>query len=1063
MRSRKRLPLLQHEKLPRSPVNTTMKTRLLLIVAFCLLSPAVAPLAQSETKSFTDEEDARVATVAARQNALTDSLTAGERFHNAGDNVKAASEWNRAGRFQLKLNKPEEAIATFQRAADLLTTNPESKTRVDSLNGLARAYARVGQVDKATPRVREALNVSERIDYVEGQAEAVLVETYCAANKLDALNKAQKSLQLWASINNRLGMAQAYQIVGEYQLIQNNLIEAANNYEMARQLWQELNVPNQVAEALINLGFVEWRKGAWQASLSFYIQAQQLIVEEAAEPLMMGQIKAGLAEAFLESGMEETGLDKYREALEYFRQSKFPTIVIGIEWGIGSAHYFLGNYTEALANLQTARVEALGVKDSRLAAMCDDFLGRTYYELKNYPDALEHYQLAYQGFVSSGSPMEATRTLALMGQVYQEQGNLKTAKSNYLKALASFEKLSDQVNESATLYALGTLELGQNNLDQAEEYLRKSIRLTETMRRVSSNVDLTAAFSSKVHDRYEKYIDCLMRKHQASQAEGVAVDAFEMSELSRARSLTELLHATQANLFPGLNPELAFQEQKLRGYLRLNENTKLSLLSGEYKTEELKALEIAHQELQTSHDKVIQEIRQLNPRYEQVIQPSAWNLSMIQNQIVVDDDTVLLEYSLGSERSYLWAITRSGIKSYPLPSEQKIFDIAVRVYGLLKEAPEGNTDCELAIAAEELADVVLYPAREMMNRRRVIVISDGILNCIPFQILPSPVDKEPLIASTEIINAPSASILGQLQQEAQSRPLPNNLLAAFGNPIFAETVPQTNEKTATETTVVATARLRSALREMKLNGEAFDPTVVPRLFHAKRELDTLRKLAGDSAMIVSEYDATRDRFLNTDLSRFAILHLVTHAYYIQDHPENSGFLLSNITNDRKELPNFVGLREIYELRAPVLLVVLSACQTALGENLRGEGLMGLTRGFMHAGASSVVASLWEVDDRATAELMQLFYTNMLERGMKTSEALREAQNSIRQRPEWRSPHYWAAFTLQGESQIIKPQLGQRPKTTRLLSSAKIYIPAIGLLLVALIYWLIRLRKFRKVT
>jgi len=1055
MRSRRRLRP-KHEKLPRSPVNTTMKIRFLLIAAFCLLSPTVAVRAQV---TFTNVEDARLATVAARQNALTERLTAGERFRDAGDNVKAASEWNRAGRFQLKLNQQQEAIATFQRALDGLTTNSDPKTRVDSLTGLARAYARSDKLDKATLQLRQALALSEKSGYIEGQAEALLVETYCVPNKLEALDKAQKSLQLWTSLNNRLGMAQAYLVVGEYHLVQNNVIEAANNYEMARQLWQELNVPNQVAEALISLGFVEWRKGAWQASLSFYIQAQQLIVEEAAEPFMMGQIKAGLAEAFLESGMEETGLDKYREALEHFRQTNYSISLIGMQWGIGTAHYFLGNYNEALANLSTTREQALGIKDVRLAAMCDDFLGRTHYELKNYPDALKHYQFAYQGFVSSGSPMEATRTLALMGQVYQQQGNLKAAKSNYLKALASFEKLSDQVNESATLYALGTLELGQNKLDQAEEYLRKSIRLTETMRRVSSNVDLTAAFSSKVHDRYEKYIDCLMRKYQTSQSERLAIDAFEMSELSRARSLTELLHATQANLFPGLNPELALQEQKLRGYLRLNENTKLSLLSGEYNTEELKALEVAHQELQTRHDQIIQQIRQLNPRYEQVIQPSAWNLSMIQNQIVVDDDTVLLEYSLGSERSYLWAITRSGIKSYSLPGEAKIFELAARVYSLLKETPEGNTDCELSIAAEELASVVLYPAQEQLNRRRVIVISDGILNCIPFQILPSPVDKEPLIASTEIINAPSASILGQLQQEAKSRPLPNNLLAAFGNPIFADTVPHTNEKTANETTVVATARLRSALREMKLNGEAFDPTVVPRLFHAKRELDTLRKLAGESSMIVSEYDATRDRFLNTDLSRFAILHLVTHAYYIQDHPENSGFLLSNITNEQKELPNFVGLREIYELRAPVLLVVLSACQTALGENLRGEGLMGLTRGFMHAGASSVVASLWEVDDRATSELMQLFYSNMLERGMKTSEALRAAQNSIRQRPEWRSPHYWAAFTLQGESQILKPQT----QTPRILSYAKIYVPAIGLLLVALTWWLIRARRFRKVT
>jgi CHAT domain-containing protein len=167
-------------------------------------------------------------------------------------------------------------------------------------------------------------------------------------------------------------------------------------------------------------------------------------------------------------------------------------------------------------------------------------------------------------------------------------------------------------------------------------------------------------------------------------------------------------------------------------------------------------------------------------------------------------------------------------------------------------------------------------------------------------------------------------------------------------------------------------------------------------------------------LIVSDYDATRDRFLNTDLSRFAILHLVTHAYYIQDHPENSGFLLSNITNDQKQLPNFVGLREIYELRAPVLLVVLSACQTALGKEIKGEGLVGLTRGFMYAGAPRVVATLWRIDDRASADMMRRFYEAMLKDGLRPAAALRAAQISMLRDRRWHAAHFWAPFTLQGE-------------------------------------------------
>jgi len=965
--------------------------------------------AQEEAKALTDEDDARVATVAARQNAITNLLATGNQLRDAGDTVKAARTWNRAGRFQLRLNNPDEAIAIYRKALNVR----DPQTRIDTLNGLASAYKHLTRYDEANTLLQRAILLSNKTGYIEGKAEALLIRPYCIVNKPEALQDAQQSLALWQSINNKLGQAQAHLVVGEHQIIQNNVVEATRSFEMARKLWEELNIPNGVAEALINFGFIEYRKGAWQASIPFYTQAQQLIVEEAAEPYMMGQIKAGLAEAFLESGVPLTSLDKFRESLEYHRQTNYGVPVVGIQWEIGTAHYVLGNYSEAIAVLKTTRADAMAIKEPMVAALCDDFLGRTYYALNDYPAALRHYQAALKRFTVSGNPMEAARTVALMGQVYQQLGNFKDAKVQYLRALASFQKLSDQLNESATLYALGALELEQNSLDAAEEYLGKSIEMTETMGRVSISADLTAAFSARIHERYEKYIDCIVRKHQTSQSKDVAIRAFQMSELARARSLTELFHATQANLFPGLDPQIAAEEKRLREYLHINENAKIRLLSGKYQTAELKALESEYQRLKADHDQLIKDIRTRNPSYEQVIKPTAWNLAKIQEQVVADDQTVLLEYSLGSERSYLWAITRYGINSYELPAEEQIGKVAERVYKLLSKPPLDNTDSELSGAVQELARMILLPAGEDLNRRRIIVVPDGVLNYIPFQILPSPSNNKPLVEDKEIINAPSASILGDLQEEARQRQSAPNILAAFGDPVFAADYSPVKDADNNEQ-VLATARLRSALRDTDLNGAAFDRTAITRLFHAKRELDSLREVAGEKALIVNEYDATRERFLSTDLTQFAILHLVTHGYFNWKHPENSGFVLTDINREQKPMEGFVGLREIYELRAPVRLVVLSACQTALGENVRGEGLMGLTRGFMHAGASSVVASLWEVDDRATAELMKLFYSNMLQRGMKTGEALRAAQNSIRQRPEWRSPHYWAAFTLQGE-------------------------------------------------
>jgi CHAT domain-containing protein len=1027
------------------------------MLAFCFLWPTAWLHAQEEAKALTDEQDARVATVAARESAVTQLVAEGNQSRDAGDELRAASAWNRAGRFLLKLNKQDEAISRYRNALEILNNTSDPKTRIDTLNGLARAYERSGECKQTAPLLRQTISLSDKYDYKAGKAEARLIEPLCMSNKLQALQRAQESLELWKSINVKLGMAEAYLVVAKYQMIQNNLIEATDAYEAAKQLWQELNVPNKQAEALIELGFIEWRKGAWQASLPFYIEAQQLIVEEAADPYLMGQIKAGLAEAFIESGLPQAGLEKYREAHEFYRQTNYPIHMIGIEWGIGTAHYFLRNYSEAIANLKHAREGAIANKELRIAALCDDFLGRTYYELNDDAAALQHYQAALQGFTSSQSLMEAARTMALMGQVYQRQANFTKARNHYVTALASFRKLSNQVNEAATLYALGALELHQNSVDAAEKYLSESIRITETMRQVSRNVDLTAAFSAKVHERYEKYVDCKMRKYYASQSESQMIDAFQTSELARARSLTELLHATQANLFPGLDPKLALQEKELRGYLQGSENAKLALLSGKYKTEELRALEEKHRELEAKHKQLIQEIRTRNPSYEQVIQPTAWNLAKIQEQVVADDQTVLLEYSLGSEKSYLWAITRSGIKSYELPDVKRIIEVTERVYNLLKELPSGNTDAALTAAVQDLAQMVLLPAKDQLAHRRVIVVPDGVLNYIPFQVLRLPGDNEPLVASKEIINAPSASILGELKQQAARRQPAANVLAAFGDPVFAsEAVSQDTKENEED---IATARWHSNLRHFELNKNSFDPATVAPLFYAKHELRSLRDVAGDGALIVSDYAATRDQFLSTDLTNFAILHLVTHGYFNPATPESSGFVLSTTDRQDKKLKGFIELRDIYELRVPVLLVVLSACQTALGKDVRGEGLLGLTHSFMYAGASSVVASLWKVEDGATAELMKLFYTNMLRDGMKPSEALRVAQNSIRQRPEWSSPYYWAGFTLQGDPQII------RAKTEASSEGFpwKIGIVVVGLLLfVGLGLWFLRYSRLRRV-
>jgi CHAT domain-containing protein/Flp pilus assembly protein TadD len=729
-----------------------------------------------------------------------------------------------------------------------------------------------------------------------------------------------------------------------------------------------------------------------------------------------------LAYIFNENGSPESGLVQYQRALEYFRQTPGDEDDNTMVQLIGYSYYLKGDYASALTYLEQAL--ASFPSSSLYSAQCHEYLGRVHIAKGEYSTALPHLESAQAVYRRTFNPKEEAQVQALIGQMYQQQGKIGPAQKNYLRALKTFNKLSDRINQAAVYYKLGQLELKQQHYDSAEEYLRSSIEVTEDIRRVPTSRDLTAAFSATVHDRYQSYIESLMRKAKRQSNPDLAIRAFQESELARARSLAELLKATETNLTAGIDPQLAQQEKSLRQALRAKEDYRVTLLSKPNKEEDLAALDAEISRLQRDFKAVSQSIRVRYPLYRQITEPDAWNLPRIQEQIIVDDQTVLLEYMLGNERSYVWVITRNSIKSYELPAQALINEAAHKVQQLLKTSAGAQAD-GFDRAAQELSQMILFPVGDELNKRRIIVVADDVLNYIPFQVLPkSSISNEPLIATAEVINAPSASILGQLREETARRQAPTKLLVAFGDPVFESNYSQRKETGSNEYVAapqsVEGERWRQALRDIDPAGDSEDPSTLESLFYTKFELANLRDAAGPESLMITSFDATRENLASLDLTKYAILHFATHGVFDPKQPEISGLFLSMVNREGREQNGFVGLQDIYSLHAPVELVVLSACSTGLGKDVRGEGLIGLTRGFMYAGASSVVASLWKVDDEATAELMKQFYANMLQHGMPPASALREAQNSIRHQPQWRSPYYWAAFTLQGDSsRVIK--------------------------------------------
>lgn len=995
----------------------------LVFVLLLVATPQSAPRGQNDDVLTRDNDD-RAASIEQRQQALTILLAAAQQYRSV-DPAKAAAFLNRAARLQIRLNQSDRALATYQEALPLVQLTPGSPVNIDILNGLGAAYGRhLDKCDEAQPFVDQAIALSEQTNNVAGKAEALVTRCDCeGGDPAQALQTAQAALALWRSIDNKVGIAQTYAYLSDFQIKQHKLVEATESNQAALEIWRQLNFPEEQAEALISLGYIEYRKGSMQEALEFQGRAQALL-DEKAEPYKMGQLSNGMGEAFLEIGFPESGLVKFKQALEYFRKAESRDGMIGTSWYIGKAYYLLGNYSDARATLEQTLTDATAAKDPNIQAMCHDFLGRTYRGLNQQPAALTHLESARKLYAQVSKRREGARVLALIAQLDEQQGKTTEARSKYHSALETFRSLADGVNEAAVLYALGSLELRENKIDLADEYLSQSIAATEDIRLLSTSSDLTAAFSAAVHERYETYIECLMRQNQAKPSDDLVARAFEISELARARSLAELLQANQTNLAPGVDPELAAQEKFLRQSLRGSENEKIKLLATDYKRQDLLDLERESARLKSRHQQVTDTIRARYPAYEQISRPTAWNLRQIQEQVIADDDTVILEYSLGRESSHVWAVTRDAIRHYKLPPQAQISAAGQRVYKLLASRAAAEDGKALTQATEALGHLVLEPVAAELTKRHLIVVADGVLNYIPFQFLPTPKNPgEPLIANYEINNVPSASILGQLRLETARRQAPERVVAAFGDPVFpANWKERVNANLSDQLTYLPSPEntWQHALRDIELSGDSFNASTIGPLFYATRELTNLREVAGSETFVFTGFDATREQLAGADLSQYAILHFATHGVFDPKEPEKSGLFLSMVDRDGNPQNGFIGLQDVYGLHAPVDLVVLSACRTGLGKDVRGEGLIGLTRGFMYAGASSVMASLWKVDDEATAELMKRFYANMLQGGMPPAAALRAAQNSIRQEPQWRSPYFWAAFTLQGEyRQAIK--------------------------------------------
>jgi CHAT domain-containing protein len=570
--------------------------------------------------------------------------------------------------------------------------------------------------------------------------------------------------------------------------------------------------------------------------------------------------------------------------------------------------------------------------------------------------------------------------------------------------------------------------------------MEEALLEVESLRINIKSQHLRASFFATVRNYHESNIDVLMKLHKEKPSEGFDALALQASERSRARSLLELISEARAEIREGVAPALLERERSLQQLLAVKTERQARLRGGRSAPEELEFGEKEITGLTAEYEQVQAEIRQGSPRYAALTQPRPLSLKQIQST-VLDDQTLMLEYSLGEERSYLWSVTPTSINTFELPKRAEVESAAKKVYGLLtarnrvvpNETPDqrqrriDQADTEFASASAALSGMLLGPVASQLGTRRLLIVTEGLLQYLPFGALPVPNSRTsvggpanarpgaasvPLAANSEVVTLPSASVLSVLRSETAGRKPAPKVIAVLADPVFRREDPRL---AASGTPLPADGERAAATDDVLRSASESGVQNFARLRFTRSEADEITRLAPDDRELKAlDFDASRSAALDPRLAQYRIVHFATHGLVNNQHPELSGIVLSLVDRQGKPQNGFLRLYEIFNLKLGADLVVLSACQTAFGKDIRGEGLIGLTRGFMYAGTTRVVASLWLVDDRATSELMKRFYQGMLGEGLRPAAALRSAQLSLAKDKRWQSPYYWAAFTFQGE-------------------------------------------------
>lgn len=876
--------------------------------------------------------------------------------------------------------------------------------------------------------------------------------------------------------------------------------EALPLFETALKLATAANRPRDVAVAHDALGDLYERQGQYETALTHYQQARDGF-QAAASADRSPQVVAGFSDNAYNADLmrAKTGdmyirTGKYEQAASIFNQMHVQKPQTGT---VNEAKKGKGLFNKlktiseskptTLSSATSTATGAIGEVQQNFAAYRQTIiyathevgLGRIDYLTSQFDSSAKHFENALaalgSGIAGIGG-LGQTRRFRVMantslGDIALKQGNAKAALNHYNEALngAKADKRLDLTWPAARGIGRAKLLMAQAErdpqkrlraMDDALGSYRDAIHTIETIREGSIQADeARTTFLATTADVYAEASNALaamalLASPQpgaplAGQALNYASEAFKIAEQGRARSLLDLLGESHAEISAGVPAELL---QKKRANLDRQQQIadELTGISATDKPHEKSAQELEAEldQLQTDYDSLENQIRAASPRYATLTSPQPLTLADVQAQ-VLDDNTVLLEYALGADQSYLWAVTNKSGALYQLPgrdvlnkqaadlrdqivpqsARRSLTELATR--GLMDQRGlgvgsglSGNSAATFVAAANALYQSAVAPAALLIDKKRLLIVADGALNYIPFEALVSTATGSDyaalpyLVETNEIVYAPSASVVAALRQQRASAPAAAHGLLVVADPVFDVQDPRVKNQANAHGDGVQDASIASAVADVSGTPAQAGQLHIARLAGTRVEAQQIAQLAradGIAPDLWLDFDANEANIKTRDITKYRILHVATHGLLNTERPQFSGVVLSLVGN--REGDGFLRTDEIFNLKLGAPLVMLSACETGLGKEKRGEGVLGLTRAFMYAGAPTVGVSLWSVSDASTAALMSDFYRRYLGKQPVTSAAaLRAAQQKMIADKIYSAPFYWAPFVLVGDWQ-----------------------------------------------